>query len=136
MRHLPTLVAVAALAGATVLSGCAGDKKDAGSDSAAVKVAVVYSKTGLLAAYGKEYLEGFQAGMDYATKGTNAVDGHPIEVTYADDTGDPAKAVTAAKQYRQRLAPYKVPREIVFVEELPRSSVGKMLRRQLRKGAR
>lgn len=99
MRHLPTLVAVAALAGATVLSGCAGDKKDAGADSAAVKVAVVYSKTGLLAAYGKEYLEGFRAGMDYATQGTNAVDGHPIEVTYADDTGDPAKAVTAAKQY-------------------------------------
>lgn len=99
MRHLPTLVAVAALAGATVLSGCAGDKKDAGADSAAVKVAVVYSKTGLLAAYGKEYLEGFQAGMDYATKGTNAAGGHPIEVTYADDTGDPAKAVTAAKQY-------------------------------------
>jgi branched-chain amino acid transport system substrate-binding protein len=100
MKHLPRIVAVAALAGATALSGCASsEQKATGSDSAAVKVAVVYSKTGLLAAYGQEYLQGFQAGLDYATKGTNAVGGHPIQVTYADDAGDPAKAVTAAKQY-------------------------------------
>jgi fatty-acyl-CoA synthase len=33
---------------------------------------------------------------------------------------------------RERLASYKVPREVVFVAELPRSSVGKVLRRQLR----
>jgi branched-chain amino acid transport system substrate-binding protein len=98
MRHLPKLVAVAAVVGATLLSGCASSEKAAGSDPA-VKVAVVYSKTGLLAAYGKEYLQGFQAGLDYATKGTGQAAGHPIQVTYADDAGDPAKAVTAAKQY-------------------------------------
>jgi branched-chain amino acid transport system substrate-binding protein len=99
MRHLPTLVAVAAVVGTTVLSGCAGDKKAADADSGTVKVAVVYSKTGLLAAYGKEYLEGFQAGLDYATKGTGKAGGHTLDVQYADDGGDPAKAVTAAKQY-------------------------------------
>jgi branched-chain amino acid transport system substrate-binding protein len=99
MKHLPTIVAVAALTGVAALSGCAGDKKAGGSDSAAVKVAVVYSKTGLLAAYGQEYLQGFQAGLDYATKGTNQAGGHALQVTYADDAGDPAKAVTAAKQY-------------------------------------
>ncbi len=32
---------------------------------------------------------------------------------------------------RQRLARYKVPREITFVERLPRTSTGKLLRRQL-----
>ena len=100
MKHLPTIVGAAALAGVTALSGCASDdQKAAGSDSAAVKVAVVYSKTGLLAAYGQEYLQGFQAGLDYATKGTNKAGGRDIQVTYADDAGDPAKAVTAAKQY-------------------------------------
>jgi branched-chain amino acid transport system substrate-binding protein len=99
MKHLPMFVAVAALAGVTALSGCASDEKAAGSDSSAVKVAVVYSKTGLLAAYGQEYLQGFQAGLDYATKGTNKAGGHDLQVTYADDAGDPAKAVTAAKQY-------------------------------------
>ena len=98
MKHLPTVVAVAALAGATVLSGCASDQKAEDSGSA-VKVAVVYSKTGPLAAYGQEYLQGFQAGLDYATKGTNQVAGRSLEITYADDTGDPAKAVTSAKQY-------------------------------------
>jgi branched-chain amino acid transport system substrate-binding protein len=100
MKHLPTSVAVAALVGVTVLSGCASsEQKSAGSDPGTVKVAVVYSKTGLLAAYGQEYLQGFQAGLDYATKGSNKAGDHPIQVTYADDAGDPAKAVTAAKQY-------------------------------------
>jgi branched-chain amino acid transport system substrate-binding protein len=99
MRHLPKLVAVTAVVGATVLSGCAGDKKAAEAGSGAVQVAVVYSKTGPLAAYGKEYLEGFRAGLDYATKGTGQAGGHTLDISYADDGGDPAKAVTAAKQY-------------------------------------
>ena len=60
------------------------------------KVGLVYSKTGALAAYGAQYQASFKVGLDYATKGTNAVNGHPIEVTEADDAGDPAKAVTAA----------------------------------------
>jgi long-chain acyl-CoA synthetase len=33
---------------------------------------------------------------------------------------------------RSRLAPYKVPREVVFLDELPKSVVGKILRRELR----
>jgi long-chain acyl-CoA synthetase len=33
---------------------------------------------------------------------------------------------------RDRLASYKVPREIEFVRELPKSAVGKILRRELR----
>lgn len=86
-----------------VASGCADKGGDAtsgtsGGDSA-VKVAVVYSKTGPLAAYGQQYLEGFKAGLDYATKGTGKAGTHPIEVTYADDAGDPAKATSSFKQY-------------------------------------
>jgi len=33
---------------------------------------------------------------------------------------------------RERLASYKVPREIEFVKELPKSAVGKILRRELK----
>lgn len=33
---------------------------------------------------------------------------------------------------RERLAAYKVPRSVAFVEELPKSAVGKILRRKLR----
>ena len=65
-------------------------------DSSPVQVGLVYSKTGPLAAYGAEYLQGFTAGLDYATDGTGKVDGHTIEVAEHDDAGDPAKAVSAA----------------------------------------
>jgi len=57
----------------------------------------VHSQTGALAAYGKQYSEGFQAGLDFATNGTKKVGKRPIEVTEVDDAGDPAKAVSAAK---------------------------------------
>jgi long-chain acyl-CoA synthetase len=33
---------------------------------------------------------------------------------------------------RERLAPYKIPREIEFLAELPKSTVMKVLRRELR----
>jgi long-chain acyl-CoA synthetase len=33
---------------------------------------------------------------------------------------------------RERLAPYKVPRHVIFRESLPKSNVGKVLRRALR----
>lgn len=87
---------------AAVASGCASADQQAGTTTAAgapVKVAVIYSKTGALSAYGQEYLAGFQAGLSYATGGTGSIDGHEIQVTYTDDGGDPAKAVAATKQY-------------------------------------
>jgi long-chain acyl-CoA synthetase len=34
---------------------------------------------------------------------------------------------------RERLAGYKTPRRVVLVDELPRSQIGKVLRRELRK---
>ena len=37
---------------------------------AAYKVGIVYSRTGLLAAYGAEYIQGLRYGLAYATKGT------------------------------------------------------------------
>ncbi len=97
-------MSAAGLALVLLTAGCAGSRAasstDAGSSgNAPVKVAVIYSKTGLLASYGAEYLGGFKAGLSYATQGTDKVGGHKIEVTYADDAGDPAKATAAAKQY-------------------------------------
>lgn len=46
---------------------------------------------------------------------------------------DPALDVETMKAYcRENLTAYKVPREIVFVKDLPKSNVGKILRRELR----
>ena len=62
-----------------------------GGPGAPVRVGLVYSRSGPLASYGKEYLEGFKAGLDYATKGTNKVGKRAVEVTEVDDAGDPSK---------------------------------------------
>ncbi|MEV4560665.1 substrate-binding domain-containing protein [Kitasatospora sp. NPDC049285] len=97
VRTLAALAACVLLAAGCAKAGTAGTSTDAGGSKTPVKVGLVYSRTGPLAAYGKQYLEGFKAGLSYATKGTNAVAGHPVEVAEQDDAGDPAKAVSAAK---------------------------------------
>ncbi|MER6531506.1 substrate-binding domain-containing protein [Streptomyces sp. NPDC001508] len=103
LRRTRILAAAALTAAALLASGCA-EAGTAGSGSAddqkgtaAVKVGLVYSKTGPLAAYGKQYIEGFRAGLDHATHGTGKVGGHTIEITERDDAGDASKAVAAAK---------------------------------------
>ncbi|HTF12951.1 MAG TPA: ABC transporter substrate-binding protein, partial [Asanoa sp.] len=68
-----------------------------GASTAPVKVGIVHSQTGALASYGKQYIDGFRAGLAYATNGTNKVGDRAIEVTEVDDAGDPAKAVAAVK---------------------------------------
>jgi branched-chain amino acid transport system substrate-binding protein len=97
-----TGIAAVAVGLLAALVACGSPGKAASVGAAAktgtpIKVGLVYSETGPLAGYGKAYYEGFQAGLDYATGGTGSVNGHKIEVTRADDAGDPTKAVSAAK---------------------------------------
>lgn len=66
----------------------------ASSTGTPVKVGMIYSKTGVLAAYGAEYRAGFEAGLKYVTKGTGSIDGHPIEVSWQDAAGDAQKATS------------------------------------------
>ncbi|WP_422773056.1 substrate-binding domain-containing protein [Plantactinospora sp. WMMC1484] len=94
------VAAATLLAGALAATACGSpqDTADGGGDSAApVKVGLVYSQSGALASYGKQYIEGFRAGLAYATDGTNKIGDRTVEVTEVDDAGDPAKAVSAAK---------------------------------------
>ena len=94
---------LALLAGALVLLGVAGvaAQTTAASQERAsnhtVKVGIIYSRTGLLSAFGAQYIRGLKLGLQYLTKGTNRVNGHKIELTIVDDATDAAKAVTAAK---------------------------------------
>ena len=93
---------VAVLAAVTALlagfaSGAEAKTEAAGAAAEPYKVGIVYSRTGLLAAYGAEYIQGLRYGLAYATKGTNRVNGRPIELTVVDDGTDPAKAVAAGQ---------------------------------------
>ncbi|KAM9865801.1 hypothetical protein ACIFOC_01425 [Leucobacter aridicollis] len=87
---------------ALVLSACApaASAPESGGEAegpASVTVGIITSETGPLAGYGAQYLDGFKAGLDYATDGTGEVDGTKLDIKYVDDAGDPDKAVTAAK---------------------------------------
>lgn len=68
------------------------DTGDAEASGDPIQVGVITSTSGALSGYGGQYVDGFEAGLAYATDGTNAVNGRPIEVTYEDPAGDPANA--------------------------------------------
>ena len=61
-----------------------------------IQVGIVTSASGPLQSYGEQYLAGLEAGLAWATDGTGAVNGRPIEFVVNDDGGDPAAAITAA----------------------------------------
>ena len=96
MRHRFT-TALLAVAAFMLLAGTATVAAKSSKSTASYNVGIVYSRTGLLAAYGAEYIEGLKYGLRYATKGTNKVNGKTINLTIVDDKTDPATAVNAAK---------------------------------------
>ncbi|RBP12262.1 amino acid/amide ABC transporter substrate-binding protein (HAAT family) [Roseiarcus fermentans] len=60
-----------------------------------VKVALIRGLTGPLEAYAKQTEAGFRLGLEYATKGTMAVDGKTIVIVTKDDQGKPDLAKSA-----------------------------------------
>ncbi|HKI22144.1 MAG TPA: substrate-binding domain-containing protein [Gaiellaceae bacterium] len=86
--------AVVVLAG---VGAAAVEQSQARAENHTVRVGIVYSRTGLLSAYGAQYIQGLRLGLSYLTKGTNRVNGHKIEITAVDDGTDPAKAVSAVR---------------------------------------
>lgn len=113
-KSLAATVGVAALLALGACAPSAGDSNtdddtgnggdtstaDGGDDAAGgdpVNVALITSTTGPLAAYGEAFIDGFEAGLDYATDGTGMVDGSEIVVEILDDGGDTDRAITAAR---------------------------------------
>lgn len=90
--------ALALAACAPTTGGTTTPSESGAAGPAEITVGVITSETGPLASYGKQYLDGFKAGLDYATDGTNEVNGTKITVDYRDDAGDPDTAVGAAKE--------------------------------------
>jgi branched-chain amino acid transport system substrate-binding protein len=98
LRLVALTAAVATVLGVLASGAQARPASSTGPAAAnAYKVGIVYSRTGLLAAYGAEYIQGLRYGLAYATKGTMRVNGRPIELTVVDDGTDPTKAVAAGR---------------------------------------
>jgi branched-chain amino acid transport system substrate-binding protein len=93
-------LAAAGVGAIAVATAAATVSRDTGTEAATkspVKVGIIYTRTGLLSAYGAEYIEGLRLGLEYVTHGTNSVNGHKIQLTIVDDKFDAATAVSAAK---------------------------------------
>ena len=93
-RWMRGALLLAAVLVATALAGTAAARVDAGGASKSVAVAFIYPKTGGLAAFGQEELDGFQAGLAYTN---GKCGGYTINPTYIDDATDPATAINAFK---------------------------------------
>ncbi|MFE7061451.1 substrate-binding domain-containing protein [Sutcliffiella sp. NPDC057660] len=85
-----------------VLAGCnnnAGTDSDSSSgddDKKVIKVGVLASLTGALETYGKQTVQGFELGLEYATEGTMEVNGHKIEFVVEDTETKPEVAIQKA----------------------------------------
>jgi len=78
-----------ALLACLAVAGLLGAGTGALAQSADIRIAHVYSKTGPLEAYGKQTQTGFMMGLDYATGGTMTVAGRKLVVIERDDQGKP-----------------------------------------------
>lgn len=61
-----------------------------------LKIGILAGKTGLLEAYAKQTIQGFELGIEYATNGTGEVAGRKIEIITEDDQLDPKVAIEKA----------------------------------------
>ncbi len=80
-------------------------KKTSTEDDKTIKVGVLASITGPLESYGKQTVNGFELGLDYATGGTGKVDGKKIKFVVEDTE---TKADVAVKKATKLLEEEKV----------------------------
>lgn len=106
------LLVVLAACGISKQTGSGGVAGESGSSSGEenaskdpIKIGLIAATSGALEAYGKQTVRGFKMGIQYATDGTNKVNGHPIEIIVEDGEG---KAEVAIKQATKLLGEEKV----------------------------
>jgi branched-chain amino acid transport system substrate-binding protein len=96
------------LALSVVMAGCSsGGSTDAGSNGGGsgdsgkkdpIKIGVVTSKSGALEAYGNQEINGLKLGIEYATNGSNEINGRKIEILIEDDAGKPDEGIKKARK--------------------------------------
>ncbi|WP_075981833.1 substrate-binding domain-containing protein [Bacillus massilinigeriensis] len=88
-------VLVGSMIGSLLLTAACSNEKTSSKDES-IKVGVLASITGPLESYGKQTVQGFELGLDYATDGTNKVSGKKIEFIVEDTETKPDVAVKKA----------------------------------------
>lgn len=99
VRNVRRWVAGAAALSTSVLGIVALGGQGAGASPTPYKVGVVTEETGLYSYYIAEWLQGMHIGLQYATNGTDEVNGHPISLTIDDDADNPTTAATDFKSF-------------------------------------
>lgn len=98
MRTLTRWVAgPLALATATLGIALTAGSSAGAASSTPYKLGIVTEKTGIYSAYIQEWMQGMRIGLQYATGGTNKINGHPIKLTIDDDQDNPTTAATDFK---------------------------------------
>ncbi|PLR86605.1 substrate-binding domain-containing protein [Bacillus sp. V33-4] len=97
-RHwLNTLISTWIIGLLLITAACSGGKANSSETSKdTIKVGVLASLTGALESYGKQTVEGFELGLDYATEGKREVAGKKIEFVVEDTETKPDVAVKKA----------------------------------------
>ena len=84
------------LLSAVLLFSTACGKDAAEGDGNTIKIGLLASKSGALESYGKQTIQGFELGLDYATDGKRTINGKKIEVIVEDTETKPDVAVKRA----------------------------------------
>jgi len=91
---------VAAVAATALLAGCSsGGSDDEAASGDPVTVGIIVSQTGVYATQAKDFVNGFNAGLDFITKGTGKVAGHEVKTLIGDDTGQASVGTAKAKEF-------------------------------------
>jgi branched-chain amino acid transport system substrate-binding protein len=96
-RATVVVVAVSVLGVVATAAATASTDSRGTASASTVKVGFIYSRTGALAGFGGEEVDGFNAGLSYLKSQGRTCGGHKLAVTYVDDQTVPANAVSAAK---------------------------------------
>src|SRR4051812_3482464 len=81
----------------------------------------------------EDLLHDHDAVADVAVIGVDDPDyGQRLKAFVVTADGTPLSSDDVKDYVRQHLARYKVPRDVVFIDELPRNEAGKILKRELR----
>lgn len=94
--RLLAATAVVTLSIASLTACASGSSSDGDGDT--VTVGMINSYTGPIANFGPSWEEGYRAGLDVLTDGTNKVGDVTIKIKVKNDNSDPATGLSAAKE--------------------------------------